>query len=147
MDSSHSSNLLITLISLWGAMLGGALGAVVGGSLSPMACSVTAGFVGGFVFSVLLYLPLVGLIQGIGVFIIDRELEGQPIGCATSDRLSAILGGAAGAVGAVVVSVLSEEYELFAPESFVICWTVVAFVPIILSFALVVAARWQDDGM
>ncbi len=144
MEPSPSRDLVVTLTSLWSAMLGGALGAAVGGSIGPMVCSAAFGLVGGFIFSVLVYLPLVGGMQAIALFVIGSDFEGQAIGCAASDRLSALLGAVAGAVGAVVVAALPDEYDLFAPESFVICWTVAAFVPIIISFALAMIARRKN---
>jgi predicted lipid-binding transport protein (Tim44 family) len=146
MNSSHSRDVITTLTSLWSAMLGGAMGAATGGSMGPMGCSVVIGFGAGFVFSVLMFLPLAGLVQAISLFVIDSEFEGEPIGCASSDRLSALLGATAGAIGAAVVSALPNSYSLLDPRPFVICWTVVAFVPIIVSFALVAYARWKNDS-
>jgi hypothetical protein len=143
---STSRDVVVTLVSVWSAMFGGALGAALGGMSGPLVCNAVIGFIGGVVFSVLMFLPLVGLTQAVAMFIVRREMEGRPIGCVASDRLSAILGGVAGAVGATVVASLPDDYDLMDPRAFVICWTVAAFVPIILGFGLAMRVRWLDKG-
>jgi hypothetical protein len=143
MDSPRSNNLLVTLVSVWSAMLGGALGAVTGRAVGPLACHASIGFIAGLIFSVLLYLPVMGATQVTAWFIMGREMEGEPIGCTTSDRLAGLLGGTAGAVGAVVVAALPKGTDLFALRTSIICWTVTAFVPIILGLAVVQYTRWK----
>jgi hypothetical protein len=136
--------LLMTLVSLWSAMLGGAIGAATGRFGGPLACHVTFGFIGGLVSSVILYLPLMGVAQAIDVFIMHRESEGRAVGGLASDKLAGLLGGVAGAVGAVVVAALPGNVDLFDPRVSVICWTAVAFVTIILSLAVVYYVRWKE---
>ncbi len=125
-------------------MLGGAVGAATGRLSSLIICSATSGLVTGFVVSVLIYLPLMGVGQGIALLVMNRELEGRPLGCIASDRFSAILGGLAGSIGATVVSTLPSEYELRDPYAFTICWTVAAFIPIIAAFVLLQYHRYQE---
>jgi hypothetical protein len=49
----------------------------------------------------------------------------------------------AGSAGAVVVAVLPKGTDLFDLRASVICWTVTAFVPIILGLAVVQYSRWR----
>jgi hypothetical protein len=124
-------------------MLGGAMGAVTGLARGPFACHAVGGFIAGLVFSILFYLPLMGVTQVSAMFITGREMEGEPIGCTTSDRLSGLLGGMAGSAGAVVVAALPKGTDRFDLRASVICWTVTAFVPIILGLAVVQYTRWN----
>jgi hypothetical protein len=148
MNSPSSNDLVVTLVSLWSAMLGGAMGAVTGLAGGPFACHAVIGFIAGLVFSILLYLPLMAVTQVTALFIMGREIEGRPIGCTGSDKLSGLLGGMAGSAGAVVVAALPKGTDLFDLRASVICWTVTAFVPIILGLAVVHYSRWKrtHDG-
>jgi hypothetical protein len=144
MSTPSRNGLLITLVSQWSAMLGGTAGAAMGRIGGPFACHAIMGFIGGLVFSVLLYLPLMGVAQAIELFIMGREPAGRSIGGIPGDKLAGVLGGIAGAVGAVVVAALPGDVDLFDPHVSVICWTVVAFVPIILGLAVVQYTRWKE---
>jgi hypothetical protein len=144
MNSPSSNGLVVTLVSLWSAMLGGAIGAVTGRAGGPLGCHAAIGFIAGLIFSVVLYLPLMGVTQVTALFIMGKEIEGRPIGCTGSDKLSGLLGGTAGAVGAVVVAALPKDADLFDPPASIICWTVTAFVPIILGLAVVQYSRWKN---
>lgn len=144
MNRIPDSDLTVTIIGLWSAMLGGAVGAATGRLSDLMLCNTITGFVTGFVVSVLIYLPMMGIGQGIALLVMNRDIEGRPIGCVTSDRFSAILGGIAGSIGALVVAAVPPTYELRDPYAFTICWTVAAFVPIIVGFALVQHSRWKN---
>jgi hypothetical protein len=145
MNTLPRDDLLITLVSLWSAMLGGAIGAATGRVGGPLVCHVTTGFIGGLVSSVILYLPLMGLTQAIELFIMRRESEGRHTGGGlASDKLAGLLGGMAGAVGAIVVAALPGNVDLFDPRVSVICWTAVAFVAIVLGLAIVHYIRWKE---
>lgn len=146
MKSLPHDDSLMTLVSLWSAMLGGALGAATGRMEGPLACHVITGFAGGLIFSVMLYLPLMGLMQAIQLFIMGKEPEPErrAVGGLDSDKLAGGLGGTAGAIGAVVVAALPNDVDMFDPRVSVICWTVVAFVPMVLGLAMVQYFRWKD---
>ncbi|MBI5958701.1 MAG: hypothetical protein HY866_08200 [Chloroflexi bacterium] len=146
MDTLPHGELLLTLVSLWSAMIGGAIGAATGRMIGPMACHITTGFIAGLLSSVILYLPLMGLAQAIRIFIIHKEPVGGTTGGMENDRLAGLLGGAAGAVGAVVVAALPKHSNLFDPQLFVICWTVVAFVAIVLGLGVIYFFRWKDPS-
>jgi hypothetical protein len=144
MNTPSASDVVVTLVSLWSAMLGGALGAAMSQAGGSLACHAATGFIGGLVFSVLLYLPLMGVTQAVALFILRREIEGRPIGCTASDKLSGLLGGTAGAVGAIVVAALPKNTKLSDPPASILCWTVTAFVAILLGLAVVYSTRWKS---
>jgi hypothetical protein len=139
MDDTSIRRVMPNLVSLWSGMLGGAMGATAGRLSDTVEINALFGLLGGLIFSVLIYLPLMMVAQLVSLLVMRDEIDDQPIGCSSSDRLTAILGAAAGLVGAIIVT--STPERLTAPRGFLVCWTVAALVPTVITFALIWRAR------
>lgn len=143
MNTPRRDDLLGTLVSLWSAMLGGAVGAIAGQLGGLLVCQVMIGFAGGLISSVILFLPLIAIARAIEIYILRRESDGEPVGGLAGDQLAGLLGGVAGAAGAVVVVALPGDADLFDARVSIVCWTVVALVAISLGLAVVRYGHWK----
>lgn len=141
MDDSDSPirRMVPNLISLWSAMLGGAAGAAAGRFGGGVIVNGIVGCLVGGILSVLIYLPLMMVAQLLSMVCMSIDMDERPIGCGASDTLSAALGGAAGGVGAVIVTLASQN--LTEPRGFVLCWTGAGCAPILLTAILIWRAR------
>lgn len=127
-------------------MLGGAIGSATGVLGGPFVCQVPIGFFSGLIASVLVYLPMIGATRAIKWYVTHQEPDGQTAGGLAGDKLAGLLGGVAGAVGAVVVAALPGNVNLFKPSVVVTCWTVVASVAIVLGLVIIRYVRWKGRG-
>lgn len=125
-------------------MLGGAAGATIGRLSGSFICHSVIGFIAGWACSVLLNLVLMSVTEAMKLLTEGKELEGRPIGGATSEKLAGLMGGISGATGAVVVATLPTDVSLLDTRVSVVCWTVTAFIPIILILGLVHYTRWKN---
>jgi hypothetical protein len=141
MDNSGSQRALPTLISLWSAMLGGAIGGALGKISSTLICSGVIGFIAGAIASVLVHMLLYMILYVITNFIFQAELGDYTIGGYRSDYLASVLGGIAGLCSAAVVNLALPSKDLQAPQTFSVCWSAAAFLSIILTLILL----WRTE--
>ncbi len=127
---------------MWGAMLGGAIGASVGLFGGSWLVSSSLGFVAGFMCSVITVSGLLAL-SYIVSSMIGTEFEDMPIGCPTSSQLSGFLGGFAGAIGAVILAHFGASRLQARSGAFALCWSITAFLPVIMALIVVRLARYR----
>lgn len=135
MDPTHDYT-LPTLISVWSAMLGGAIGGAAGKLSSHAIYNGALGLALGATASVLVYVVLSGLMYVIVQTIFQAELGEYTLGHYQGDTLASLLGGAAGCCGAIIVTMALPSQRLTTPHAFAVCWSAAAIVPVLLSLAL-----------
>ena len=146
MDNSGASRALPTLISLWSAMLGGAIGGALGKISSTLLCSGTIGLVTGTVASVLVHMILYAILYVITSHIFQTELGDYAVGGYRSDNLAGVLGGITGLGSATIITWALPSQTLQTPQTFVVCWSAAAFLPMTLLLILLWRTRRQGKG-
>ncbi len=134
---------LPTLISVWSAMLGGAMGGVAGKLSSSVFYNGLLGLAIGATASVLLYVVISALMYVIVRAVFQAELGEYTLGRYEGDTLASVLGGVAGFCGAVIVTLALPSQRLNTPHAFAVCWSAAAIVPVLLALALCCCWRAQ----
>jgi uncharacterized protein YacL len=133
LEDSPLFRLLPRLTGLWSAMLGGAVGAQAGKLDTNLAWKAVLGLLSGGLVSLAIYFGIMLAIQALIFFLVGAEFDEEPLQITAHDLLSLGVGGMAGLVGAVMVSFALPARSLSEPRGFFFCWTVAAFVPILLA--------------
>ena len=141
--SAHSdaSRALPTLISLWSAMLGGAMGGALGKISSTLLCSGAIGLVTGAVASVLVHMMLYALLYVITSHIFQTELGDYTVGGYESDNVAGVLGGITGLCSAAIITWALPSQTLQTPQTFAVCWSAATFLPMTLLLIVLWRAR------
>jgi hypothetical protein len=132
-----------TLISLWSAMLGGAVGAYLGLLGGTYVVRGVIGLTIGLICSVPLNLLMMGFLY-MSLAWMHSDMDETPLGCTTSSELSGLLGAATGLLAAVLTPISAKPGGI-APRTFLICWTVSAWIPIILMLGLLRLQPYLDS--
>jgi hypothetical protein len=142
MNDSGVPRALPTLISLWSAMLGGAIGGALGKISSNLLCSGAIGLLAGAVASVLVHMILYAIVYVVASHIFKTELGDYTIGGYKSDNLASVLGGITGLCSAAIITWALPSQDLQTPQTFAVCWSAATFLPMTLLLILL----WRTKG-
>lgn len=126
-----------TLISLWSAMLGGAIGAAAGKLSGDLLCNGTLGFFIGGAASVLMHMLLFVPVYVVASYLLELEFGELTVGGHKADMVATVLGAVAGLVGAVAVTTVVPSQSLKEPHAFAVCWTSVTVTCVVLILGVV----------
>lgn len=138
-DSSYQTG--PTLLSLWSAMLGGAVGGAAGKLTSSVLCNGTVGFFASAVASVLVHMVLYLPVYVVAMYVAQAEMGDHAVGNYKSDMLASVSGGIAGLCASVIVTLALPTHSLTEPHAFAVCWSVVTIVPLVIVLGLMWHAR------
>lgn len=122
-------------------MLGGAVGAVAGKLNASMVCNGVIGLVVGAMVSVVIHGALFMLVAVAARMLFQVDLDDRTIGGYKGDWLASVLGSTAAFCGALLVMLVLPAQSLREPHAFVLCWSVVATVPL----GLILALLWRHS--
>jgi hypothetical protein len=141
MNDSGAPRALPTLVSLWSAMLGGAIGGALGSIGSNLLCSGVIGLLAGAVASVLVHMILYAILYVVTSYIFKAELEDYTVGGYKSDNLAGVLGVITGLCSASIITWALPSQNLQTPQTFAVCWSAATFFPLTLLLILLWRTR------